>query len=73
MSDTISFEEGFLTKENTWTVCMTDIQFITWKENYETGSYFVKLHIGDKETRLQLDTEEEVEELVREWTKSKGE
>ena len=73
MSDTISFEEGFLTKENTWIVCMTDIQFITWKENYETGSYFVKLHIGDKETRLQLDTEEEVEELVREWTKSKGE
>jgi hypothetical protein len=73
MSDTISFEDGFLTKENTWAVCMTDIQFITWKENYENGTYFVKLHIGDKETRLQLDTIEEVEELVREWTTIKGE
>jgi hypothetical protein len=29
--------------------------------------------MGDKETRLQLDTLEEVEELVREWTTIKGE
>tara|TARA_R110000824_G_scaffold164245_10_gene340440 strand:+ start:1219 stop:1434 length:216 start_codon:yes stop_codon:yes gene_type:complete len=71
MSDSISFGDGFLTKENIWAVYLGDIQFITWKENFETGNYFVKLHIGAKETRIQLDTLEEIEELMAEWKNTK--
>jgi hypothetical protein len=31
------------------------------------------LHIGAKETRLQLGYKEEVEELITSWKKSRGE
>ena len=73
MGDSISVSPSFVEKEGTWVVSFSEVNFITWKENYDDKSYFVKLHIGSKETRLQLDYEEEVEELVSAWKKYKGE
>lgn len=73
MSDSITITNSFVEKEGTWAVAFSDVDFITWKENYDDKTYFIKLHIGTKETRLQLDFEEEVEELVSAWKKYKGE
>jgi len=73
MSDVITITDSFIEKDNTWIVDFKNIDFITWKENYDTKSYFVKLHIGAKETRLQLGYKEEVEELITSWKKSRGE
>lgn len=73
MSDSITITNSFVEKEGTWAVAFGDVDFITWKENYDDNTYFIKLHIGTKETRLQLDFEEEVEELVSAWKKYKGE
>ena len=73
MSDNITITDSFVEKTNTWVVGFQEVDFITWKENYDTKSYFVKLHIGAKETRLQLDYQEEVEELITAWKKHKGE
>jgi len=71
MSDSITIEDGFITKDHIWSVCFSDIEFITWKQNYDDKSYFVKLHIGSKETRLQLESFEEVEEVLQTWQEQK--
>ena len=73
MSDSITITSSFVEKDGTWVVSFSEVDFITWKENYDDKSYFVKLHIGSKETRLQLDYEEDVAELVSAWKKYKGE
>ena len=73
MSDSITITSSFVEKDGTWIVSFSEVNFITWKENYDDKSYFVKLHIGSKETRLQLDYEEDVAELVSAWKKYKGE
>lgn len=73
MSDSITITSSFVEKDGTWIVSFSEVDFITWKENYDDKSYFVKLHIGSKETRLQLDYEEDVAELVSAWKKYKGE
>lgn len=71
MSDSITITSSFVEKDGTWVVSFSEVDFITWKENYDDKSYFVKLHIGSKETRLQLDYEEDVAELVSAWKKYK--
>tara|TARA_R110000803_G_scaffold196294_2_gene259583 strand:- start:3501 stop:3722 length:222 start_codon:yes stop_codon:yes gene_type:complete len=73
LSDSITITSSFVEKDGTWIVSFSEVDFITWKENYDDKSYFVKLHIGSKETRLQLDYEEDVAELVSAWKKYKGE
>tara|TARA_R110001592_G_scaffold38949_12_gene128283 strand:- start:866 stop:1099 length:234 start_codon:yes stop_codon:yes gene_type:complete len=71
LSDSITITSSFVEKDGTWVVSFSEVDFITWKENYDDKSYFVKLHIGSKETRLQLDYEEDVAELVSAWKKYK--
>ena len=48
-----------------YAVKMYNIDFVTWKKNFETGDFWVKLHtLSGKEVRLKI-TKEELNEIVR--------
>lgn len=60
-------ENGFLEHSRKWSVDLTEVEFISYKQNEENFTYFVKLHIMSKEIRIYLDTIEEVEQLIQMW------
>jgi|TARA_R100001480_G_scaffold117208_1_gene116771 hypothetical protein len=76
MTDTIYIVDGFVEKltdgQGIWVVDLQSVEFITWRQNYETNEYFTKMHIGDKDAKLLLETKEEVEELVSAWKTRRG-
>ena len=45
----------------------SNIDFITWKRNFETGEFWVKFHtISSKEIRLKM-TLEELNDILQTW------
>ena len=64
---TLYVENGFLEHSRKWSVDLTEVEFISYKQNEENFTYFVKLHIMAKEVRIYLDTLEEVEQLIQIW------
>tara|TARA_R100001440_G_scaffold22583_1_gene36825 strand:+ start:18592 stop:19038 length:447 start_codon:yes stop_codon:yes gene_type:complete len=60
-------ENGFLEHPRKWSVDLSEVEFISFKQNDENFTYFVKLHIKAKEIRLYLGTMEEVEQLIEIW------
>lgn len=60
-------ENGFLEHPRKWSVDLSEVEFISFKQNDENYTYFVKLHIKTKEIRLYLGTMEEVEQLIEIW------
>ena len=68
----LSMDEMFK-ENNKWAVDLTKVDFLSYKQNYEDYTYFVKLHIGSKDVRVFLDTKEELKELKQKWKQIKGE
>jgi len=60
-------ENGFLEHPRKWSVDLSEVEFVSFKQNDENYTYFVKLHIKTKEVRLYLETMEEVEQLIEIW------
>ncbi len=70
MQDSIGelfLENGFLEHPRKWSVDLSEVEFVSFKQNDENFTYFVKLHIKTKEIRLYLGTMEEVEQLIEIW------
>ncbi len=70
MQDTVGelfMENGFLEHPRKWSVDLSEVEFVSFKQNDENYTYFVKLHIKTKEIRLYLGTMEEVEQLIETW------
>ena len=70
MQDSIGelfLENGFLEHPRKWSVDLSEVEFVSFKQNDENYTYFVKLHIKAKEIRLYLETMEEVEQLIEIW------
>jgi len=70
MQDSIGelfLENGFLEHPRKWSVDLSEVEFISFKQNDENYTYFVKLKKKEKEIRLYLQTMEEVEQLIEIW------
>ena len=53
---------------NSFAFPMANADFSTWRLNTDTGEYWVKFHFSSgKEIRLKV-TEEELNDIVRQWT-----
>jgi len=68
-----SIKEGVMTSDNKWAVFFTDVDFITWKQNWDTHEYILKLHIDTKQLKLNDLDEAKVLEIIEEWKKARGE
>ena len=48
-----------------YAIRMSNIDFVTWKKNFETGEFWVKLHASSgKEIRLKI-TKEELNDIIQ--------
>lgn len=66
-------EFRYLIKSNSYAIDLSSVDFITWKENEKVSkTYWAKLHIGSKEARYVCDNVEELQELIRAWSKLQG-
>ena len=66
-------EERFLIKSNSYMVDLTNVDFITFKENErDAGTYWVKLHIGSKEARYICEDKDSLRTLLENWSKLRG-
>tara|TARA_R110001583_G_scaffold192701_2_gene359565 strand:+ start:3637 stop:3900 length:264 start_codon:yes stop_codon:yes gene_type:complete len=66
-------EFRYLVKSNSYIIDLTQVDFITWKENDKVAeTYWTKLHIGSKEARYVCADITELQELIRAWTKLQG-
>lgn len=53
-----------------YAIHMDDIDFVTWKKNFETGEYWVKFHTASgKEIRLKVN-HEGLNEILTSWGNS---
>jgi len=68
----LNYDGNYLAMENTWQVDLSNVDFITMKENWDDGSQHIKLHIGTKEVRLVCNTKKEVEELMTKWKNARN-
>jgi len=62
-------EKRFLLKNESYIIDLNDVEFLTWNKNVEReDSYWVKLHIGGKETRYICETRSELCEIINAWS-----
>lgn len=63
----------YLLKKNSYIIDLYNVDFITWKENEkEEGTYWVKLHMGNKEARYVSRDIDDLQLLLIQWTNVKG-
>lgn len=63
----------YLVKKNSYIINLENVEFITYKENEaEPDTYWIKFHIGSKETRFICDSLDELKTILRRWTLSQG-
>jgi len=61
-------QERYLIKCNSYIIDLLTVDFITWKENEkEEGTYWTKLHIGQKEVRYVCKNAEELKRVIELW------
>ena len=66
-------ENRYLLKGNSYIIDLINVDFITWKENEnEIGTFWVKLHMGNKEARYVSRDINELQLLLIQWTKVRG-
>ena len=54
---------------NSFAVCLSQVEFITWRLNDETGQYWLKLHFpSSKEIRIKSSLSE-LNEILEQWDK----
>jgi len=63
----------YLLKKNSYIIDLFNVDFITWKENEkEEGTYWVKLHMGNKEARYVSRDIDDLQLLLIQWTNVRG-
>jgi len=63
----------YLLKKNSYIIDLYNVDFITWKENEkEEGTYWVKLHMGNKEARYVSRDIDDLQLLLIQWTNVRG-
>lgn len=67
----IIYDGNYLTYEDKWVVNLAKVEFITMKQNWENNNFHIKLHIGSKEVRMELDSNSTVDELIRKWKQTR--
>tara|TARA_R100001015_G_C4625648_1_gene184255 strand:- start:1239 stop:1508 length:270 start_codon:yes stop_codon:yes gene_type:complete len=66
-------ESKFLLKNGSFIIDLNEVEFLTWNKNVKLAdSYWVKLHIGDKDTRYICDSRDELCDIINAWGKIKG-
>ncbi len=66
-------ENRYLLKANSYIIDLFNVDFITWKENEnEEGTYWTKLHVGTKECRYICKTLDELNQLIAQWSRLRG-
>ncbi len=68
----MKFEGNVLSVENKYEVDLSEVSFITMKENWDDGNQHIKLHIGTKEVRLVFRNQNEIDELIKNWKKARN-
>jgi hypothetical protein len=72
-SSLIIKQKRFLIKSNSYIIDLFTVDFITWKENEkEEGTYWTKLHIGQKEVRYVCKDEWELKRIIELWCEIHG-
>lgn len=67
----IIYDDNYITYDNKWVVNLAKVEFITMKQNWENNNFHVKLHIGSKEVRMELDSNSTVDELIGRWKQTR--
>ena len=63
----------YLLKKNSYIIDLFNVDFITWKENEkEEGTYWVKLHMGNKEASYVSRDIDDLQLLLIQWTNVRG-
>ncbi len=66
-------ENRFLLKNGSFIIDLDEVEFLTWNKNIKmSDSYWVKLHIGGKDTRYVCDSRDELCDIINTWGKIKG-
>ena len=66
-------ENRFLLKNGSFIVDLDEVEFLTWNKNLNlANSYWVKLHVGGKDTRYVCDSRKELCDIINAWGKIKG-
>jgi hypothetical protein len=67
----IIYDDNYLTYDDKWVVNLAKVEFITMKQNWENNNFHIKLHIGSKEVRMELDSNSTVDELIKRWKQTR--
>lgn len=67
----IIYDDNYLTYDDKWVVNLAKVEFITMKQNWENNNFHVKLHIGSKEVRMELNSNSLVDELIGKWKQTR--
>ena len=71
MNDII--ENKFILKGESYIADLEKVDFLTWNENDKTkGTYFMKFHIGTKETRFICSSKKELLGIIKAWCLANG-
>jgi len=66
-------ENRFLLKNESYIIDLNDVEFLTWNKNKdEKDSYWVKLHVGAKETRYICENRDELCDIINTWAMTKN-
>ena len=71
MNDII--ENKFILKGESYIADLEKVDFLTWNENDKVkGTYFMKFHIGTKETRFICSSKKELLDIIKSWCSANG-
>lgn len=66
-------ENRFLLKNESYIIDLHDVEFLTWNKNRDDkDSFWVKLHVGTKETRYVCGDRDELCEIINAWAMAKN-
>ena len=66
-------ENRFLLKNESYIIDLNGVEFLTWNKNKEEeDSYWVKLHVGSKETRYVCENRTELSDIINAWAMTKN-
>ncbi len=66
-------ENRFLLKNGSFIIDLSEVDFLTWNKNMKLEeSYWVKLHVGEKDTRYICDNRSQLCDIINAWAKIKG-
>lgn len=71
----ITIKDGFLIRDDAFIIGLSDVNFISWRQNEDNLVFWIKLHLeaNGKEAKIRCDTREELDDVLYEWKKARGE